>query len=43
MYKLKGATESGRYSIDPDGAGNLPPVDADCDLQNGEFSVIPKY
>ena len=37
MHKLKGAIESGRYVIDPDGAGNLPPLEVHCDFENGEL------
>ena len=36
VYHLKGATESGIYQIDPDGAGHLPVIEAYCDLQNSK-------
>ena len=34
VYQLKGATGSGIYQIDPDGAGHLPLIEAYCELQN---------
>ena len=36
VYHLKGATESGIYKIDPDGAGHLPLIEAYCELQNSK-------
>ena len=36
VYHLKGATGSGIYQIDPDGAGHLPLIEAYCELQNGK-------
>ena len=37
IYRLKGATESGSYIIDPDGPGNAPPFTAYCDFATGNL------
>ena len=51
IYKLRGATESGTYQIDPDGQGKLAPFNAHCDFENGkrkwfflcEFKIIQMF